>query len=191
MPDIVWTSVFTSSVIAAILGGLIGGIVTLRVARNQYLNDYYKTILRKRLAAYEQIEGLIIEIKLAVTDEGGHGVYHFLFSSGDSVDIYKKLYFVFSQSMWLSEDMLSEILALNRLIRTFPDDKQGIIAHAKSHYKTIAEIRTRLEHHHRKDLLALHNVKGFLRSKGSSDSYQPLPSRGQQKSPTDQPATGG
>lgn len=177
MPDITWTLVLTSSVIAAVLGGLLSGFITLRVARNQYLNDYYKTVLNRRLTAYEHLEHLITMLKTSVADDNDRRVYHLLFSSGDSLEMFKTLFLVSSQSMWLSNDVVEETISLNRLLYSFPSDVSGILESAKKNYKTIAETRTRLERLHARDFLALHDVNRFLKSKRPTDSYGQLPHR--------------
>lgn len=74
----------TSSVITAVTGGLLGGLVTLRVARNQYINDYYKLVLKKRVDAYEHVEDLITQLKTSLADDQDRKVYHFSLQRGMS-----------------------------------------------------------------------------------------------------------
>lgn len=178
MLSITWTALLASSVIAALLGGLIAGFVTLRVARNQYVNDYYKTVVQRRLAAYEQLEYLITMLKTSVADDADNKVYHLLFSSGDGAKAYEAMLRVSSQSMWLSDEVLQETIDLNRLLFSCPLDQAGVIAFAKENYQAIAETRTRLERLHSRDFLTLHKVPQFLKSKKPNDSYGQLPSRG-------------
>jgi hypothetical protein len=131
MPDITWTAILASSVIAALLGGAIAGFVTLRVARNQYVNDYYKTIVQRRLAAYEQIEHLINMLKTSVADDNDDKVYHLLFADGDSSKAFEVLFRVSSQSMWLSDEVVDETVNLNRMLFSCPSDQPGVYAFAK------------------------------------------------------------
>lgn len=84
MPDITWAAILASSVFAALLGGVIAGFVTLRVAKNHYVNDYYKTVVQRRLTAYEQLGYLITMLKTSVADDSDNKVYHLLFSDGDN-----------------------------------------------------------------------------------------------------------
>lgn len=178
MPSITWTALLASSVIAALLGGLIAGFVTLRVARNQYVNDYYKTVVQRRLAAYEQLEYLITMLKTSVADDADNKLYHLLFSGGDGPKAYEVMLHVSSQSMWLSDEVVQEAIDLNRLLFSCPIDQAGVVAFAKEHYRTIADTRTRLERLHSRDFLSLHKVPQFLKSKKPHDSYGQLPSRG-------------
>lgn len=178
MPDITWTAILASSVFAAFLGGVIAGFVTLRVAKNQYVNDYYKTVVQRRLTAYEQLEYLITMLKTSVADDSDNKVYHLLFSDGDNAQAHEILFRVSSQSMWLSDEIVDETIKLNRLIFSCASNQADVFAFAKRNYKTIADTRTRLERLHARDLLTLHEVTRFLKSKKPTDSYGQLPNRG-------------
>ena len=171
MPDIIWTAILTSSVIAALLGGVIAAFVTLRVDRNQYINDYYKTVVQRRLAAYEELEHLITLLKTSVADDSDNKVYHLIFTDGDKLKAFEILFRISSQSLWLSDEVMEETINLNRLLYCCPSNQVEIFAFAKEHYKTIAEIRTRLERLHLRDLITLHEVAKFLKSKKPKDSY--------------------
>lgn len=169
--------IFASSVIAALIGGLIAGFVTLRTVKNQYTNDYYKTVLQRRMAAYEQLEYLITMLKTSVSDDTDNGVYHLLFSDGDANKAHEILFGISSQSMWLSDDVIQETIKLNRLVFDFPVDQTAGIAFAKANYKSIAETRSRLERLHARDFLALHQVPKFLKGKKPKDIYELWPKR--------------
>lgn len=178
MPDITWTSLLATSTIAAIVGGLIGGFVTLRVARNQYLNDYYKTIVSRRIAAYEHLEHLIAMLRTSVSDESDERIYHLLFSFDHKTEMFKSLFHLSAQAMWLSNEVVAETIALSRLFYSFQRDKSDIIEHAKNNYRVIAETRTRLELLCARDFLTLHEVPEFLKRKKPIDSYEQLSRRG-------------
>lgn len=174
MPDFTLTSSL-ASILTAAVGGLIGGFVTLRVARNQYRNDFYKNVVSRRIAAYEQLEYLITMLKTSVVDEDDPRPYHILFKSNDSSEMFKSSFVLSSHAMWLSNKVNSEVISLNRILYTFPIDKAGIIEQAKVNYRTIADTRTRLEKLYARDFLKLHDVPSFLRSKKPEESYGPLP----------------
>lgn len=178
MTEITWTTLFASNVVAALLGGFTAGFFTLRAARNQYVNDYYKTVIQRRLYAYEQLESLIAMLKTAVQDNVDGRAYHLLFADGDSTEAYKVLFIVSSQSMWLSDDIVAETIKLNRLLHSRPSNPSDPFAHFKDNYTVIAETRTRLETMHSRDFQSLHNVQRFLKSKNPKDSYERLPARG-------------
>lgn len=178
MPEVIWTTILASSLVAAVLGGIIAGFVTLRVARNQYVNDYFKTVIQRRLAAYEQLEHLIAMLKTSVADDRDNRVYHLLFAGGDSAKVFEATVRISSQSMWLSNEVVDATVTLNRLLFKCPDNHGDVLAFAKEHYKTIADTRTRLERLFSRDFLALHEVKRFLKSKKPNTSYGQLPDRG-------------
>lgn len=162
---------------AAIAGGLVAGVFTLRVAHDKYVNDYYRTVIQRRLSAYEQLENLITMLKTSVADDKDNRVYHLLFSGGDNVEAHKALFLILSQSMWLSNDVIKETIALSRLLFSSRNEIEDPYRFAKDHYREIAETRTRLEGLYARDFMTLHDVQAFLKSKKPIDSYEPLPSR--------------
>jgi hypothetical protein len=173
----IWLSILTSSLISALVGGLIAGAVTLRVAKNQYVNDYYKNIIQRRISAYEQLELLIYLLKTSIADNSDNKLYHFIFADGDTSKAFEIMMSISSHSMWLSKGVIDETIGLNRLLYTFPSKKEDVLSFAKENYKNIAETRTRLEKLYARDFLSLHNVPGFLKSKNPTDSYEKLPDR--------------
>ena len=176
--EVTWGTILGSSFLAAIVGGVIAGFFTLRVAHDKYVNDYYRTVVQRRLGAYEQLENLITMLKTSIADEKDNRVYHLLFSGGDNTEAYKALFLVSSQSMWLSDDVVNETIALNRLLFRRRNETGDPYGFAKDHYKEIADTRTRLERLHARDFTTLHDVKAFLKGKKPTDSYEPLPPRG-------------
>jgi hypothetical protein len=48
-----WPILVSSSVISAAISAGIAGVISLRAKREDYVNDYYKTVLKRRIAAYE------------------------------------------------------------------------------------------------------------------------------------------
>ena len=167
-----------SSLVAAIVGGLIAGWVSLRVTRNQYVNDYYRVVVQKRIAAYEALENLIVMLKNSVVDESDQSAYHLLFAQEDPIERFQLLYNVSAQSLWLSDYAAEQLIAFNRLIYQCSDKPEEIIAFGKKHYRSIADMRSNLEKTLAKDFLSLHDVRQFLKSKKPSDSYQSIPQRG-------------
>ena len=51
------------ALLGALLGTVIAGLFSLRAKRNEYVNDYYKKVIDRRLAAYEQLESLIVSLR--------------------------------------------------------------------------------------------------------------------------------
>jgi|HubBroStandDraft_4_1064222.scaffolds.fasta_scaffold159424_2 hypothetical protein len=164
MTNQVWIFIFSSSVISGILSALILGAYNLRAKRNDYVNDYYKTVIARRVAAYEQLERLIVSLKIAVLD-ADRRPYHILFSKDDDwQSAYNLLSDMISHALWLSNEAFEKTKELNYLIyRLKPID--GAIEFGKVNYKAIAEIRSDLEKIAATDMLKLHDVKSFLKTK--------------------------
>jgi 5-hydroxyisourate hydrolase-like protein (transthyretin family) len=164
-------AVLSSSLIAGVLGALIGGWFTLRGKRNDYANDYFKLVLARRVQAYEEVERLISMVKTAVMDGDGRP-YHMLFSKDDDKQgVYNLLFAVMSKALWLSDELFELTRELNVLIYKQGDEEHGLIEFGKVNYKQIAELRTRMEIMHLRDMLVLHEVPRFLKSKKPTDVY--------------------
>jgi hypothetical protein len=173
-----WLAILSSSLISGIIGALIAGWFTLRSKRTEYANTYYKLVLERRLAAYEQIERLIIAIKISVADDDQR-LYHIIFSNEDDYAAeYKLLFAVMENAMWLSDDIFDVTREVNLLLFTHDARAGNLIEFGKNNYVAIGELRMELERLHARDLLTLHNVPKFLKSKRPKNSYTPLPKRG-------------
>jgi hypothetical protein len=178
MTSELWVAVLSSSVITGILGAIFNGWFSLRSKQNDYANTYYKLVLDRRLVAYENVEQLILGIKTAVVDNDQRP-YHFVFSMGDDqVTIYKSLFAVMSGALWISDELFEQTRELNLLIYSKAKDGADMIQFGKDNYTKIAELRTQIEKLHARDMLTLHKVPSFLRSKQPADSYVQLPARG-------------
>jgi hypothetical protein len=178
MTNELWLAVLSSSLISGVLGAFIAGWFNLRVKGNEYANAYYRIVLDRRLAAYEGIERLISAIKIAVVDKDKRP-YHFLLSKDDDhVAVYKLLFEVMSQSLWLSDDLFQKTRELNLLVYTAPQGTSGLVEFGKKNYLAIGEIRTQIEKMHARDMLTLHKVPLFLKRKRHTDTYSALPEQG-------------
>jgi hypothetical protein len=178
MQDHILIAILSSSLISGVIGACIAGWFTLRSKRNDYINDYYKSVLARRLAAYEEVEHLITMLKSAVLD-GDQRPYHLLFSKDDDHEtVYKLMFLVLSKSLWLTDDLFEKTRELNVLLYRDGGSDSGLIEFGKTNYKTIAELRTQIEKIHARDMIVLHNVPGFLKSKRHVDSYSPIERRG-------------
>ncbi len=172
------TVVLSSSVVSAIVSALVGGWFSLRTKQNEYANAYYKMILERRLAAYEEVERLIAAIKVAVIDDD-QKPYHLLFSKDDDqLGVYQQLCGTMSNALWLSDELFKLTRQLNLLVYSGTPKDGGLVEFGKNNYTAVAELRTKLETVHARDMLALHDVPGFLKAKKPKDDYGPLPSRG-------------
>jgi hypothetical protein len=153
-----------------LLTALIAGVYTLRAKHNEYINDYYKTVIQRRIAAYEQLENLIVEFKVAVVDKDNRP-YHFPFSrENPKVSVLARLYSLMDQALWLSDEALVQTRELNYLLFRMPDAEAEAIDFGKQHYQDIAGRRETLENILATDILDLHKVSRFLMAKKKSKS---------------------
>ena len=166
--------VLSSSVVSGIVSACIGGWFGIRSRRDEYANAYYKLVIDRRLKAYETVEGLILSLKTAVVDEE-RKPYHMLFSKdGDLANVYLQLHSTTLASLWLSDELFQATRELNLLIYSQAKDTD-LIAFGKTNYRTIAILREKMEHCHARDMLSLHDVPAFLKSKRPHTGYSPLP----------------
>jgi hypothetical protein len=179
MPEF-WIAIFTSSLLSGIVGALIAGAFGLRGKRNDYVNDYFKTIIKRRLEAYERLEQLINALKLAVLDDDQR-LYHQVFSNEVTwAEIYKLFLDSTSHPLWLSAEVFSKTRELNLMFLQASYDKRELVEFGKSNYAPIAELREEVERLHAKDMLNLHNVEDFLKQKKKHQSgFAPFDPRGQ------------
>ena len=165
MPDQFWITILSSSLLSGIFGALIAGAFGLRGKRNEYVNDYFKTIIKRRLEAYERLEQLINALKLTVLDDDQRP-YHQVFSNEATwTDIYKLFLDSTSHPLWLSDEIFAKTRELNLMFLKASHDKRELVEFGKSNYPPIAELRSEVEKLHANDMLTLHNVEDFLKRK--------------------------
>jgi len=165
MTEQLWLAILSSSLISGVLGALIAGAYTLRGKRNEYINDYYKTVIQRRLAAYEQLERLIVALKTSVLDTDNRP-YHQLFSKDDDWEsVHILLFQVMSQGLWISDEAFEKTRNLNYLAFRLEPGDSGVIEFGKQNYEAIATLRSDLENILAADMLELHDVKRFLKRK--------------------------
>ncbi len=169
-PEQIVLAILSSSLISGVLGAFIAGQYSLRAKRNDYVNDYYKMVLTKRVAAYEKLEELIVGLSTSVLDKDNRP-HHWLFTEVDPWSkAFKLLLDTTSQSLWLSDELFAKTRDLNYLFFRGSQHEGGAIEFAKENYKAIAELREEIEHVHHADMLSLHDVKGFLARKRKNRS---------------------
>lgn len=160
-----WLAIFSSSVVSGVVVALIAGAYALRGKQNEYVNDYYKTVIQRRIAAYEKLEALIVSVKSTVI-EGDSKPYHLLFAKeGDWESAYQLLHNVMSQGLWLSDEVFEKVRDLNYLVFRINPDNTSVIDFGKQNYETIATLRADLEKILVADMLMLHDVEAFFKCK--------------------------
>jgi hypothetical protein len=149
----------------ALISAVVTGFSTLRAKRAEYVNEYYKMVLAKRMAAYEQMEAFIISLKTAVFDDTDKRHYHWLFARDDDLlSAYKLVLGIISQALWLSAEAFEKARDFNYRIFQ-PKPVGNAIQFGKENYTAIATLRDELEIIVAADMRHLHNVKRFLKQK--------------------------
>jgi len=158
-------AILSSSVLSALLGGYIAGQYTLRAKQHDYIHHYYKIVLDRRIAAYEQLDKFIDSIKTAVLDKDNRP-YHRLFSNEDDwINAYKILHDTMSHGLWLSDGLFKKMRDLNLLLLNRDKTAESVIELGKKNYETIALMREEIERIRAIDMLRLYDVEGFLKGK--------------------------
>jgi hypothetical protein len=127
-------------------------------------------VVKRRIEAYESIEKLVIWLKTSMLDthEKDDRPYHLLFCSKDGFDRAHELTTdVTSRGLWITDAMFAKVQEFNRLIFKKPAD---VVRFGKDNYEKIATLRAEIERLLARDMLKLHDVKGFLKSKDKPDS---------------------
>jgi hypothetical protein len=155
------------ALIGALLGTLITGFFRLRSERNEYVNDYYKKVIDRRIAAYEQLESLIVRLKTVFLGEDKKP-YHLLFAQDEAsgfLPVYLLLQGITSQGLWLSDEAFLETKELNRLLWSCQRSGSTSVEFGKQNYPALTTLRENLERILAADMLGLHDVRRFLRKK--------------------------
>jgi hypothetical protein len=156
---------------ASVVAALVAGAFTLVVNRNEYANEYYKTVVARRVHAYEMVEALIVELRTSVIGEEDNRPYHLVFSSEEKGfdQVFALLHQAMSEGLWLSDEIFEKVRDLNYLV--FHVTKpSSVIAFGKENYQRIATLRAELERLVARDMMTLHKVKKFLASKNRPDA---------------------
>jgi hypothetical protein len=154
-----------SALIGVAVGALIAGAFTLRAKRNDYVNDYFKIVLSKRVEAYEHLEALIRMYKSTVVDKDNKA-YHIAFASDElSSTAFYKMTEATNNGLWLTHETSDVLRDLNYILFGEPDKKDERIAFGKQHYEEVATLREKLEKCLASDMLELHKIAKFLKAR--------------------------
>jgi hypothetical protein len=155
----------TSTALATVAASLIAGLYGLRAKQREYQLEYYKMILARRVAAYEQLEALVASLKTSVIDETDKKPYHLLFSNDNDWQLaYNLIGGISMQALWLSHDAFKKSQELNYLMFKLKP-VGGVIEFGKTNYQKIALLRDDLERILAKDLLTLYDIKHFFKQR--------------------------
>ena len=172
-----WLTIFTSWIGSGALSAVVAGVLNLRAKQNEYVNDYYKNVIRRRITAYEKLERLLVNLKAAVIAPDDPRPYHILFASEKDED-WKRAFLmvckVLSEGLWLTEETFNKTRDLSCIL--FQHEKPAsVIEYGRKHYQELATRRDELERLLARDMLSLHDVKRFLKGKDRPDpGFHPI-----------------
>ncbi len=168
-----------SAVFGGLLVAFVTGLFNLRTKRNEFVNDYYREVIRRRVEAYDFLEKLIVSYKSSVMDKDCKP-YHTPFATekqGDAALV--NLCLAMDRGLWIREETFAKLTELNYLVFRTPESAKERVEFGKAHHVEIAVLRADLERMMAADLLDLHNVRKFLlhkkRTKGGFKPVQLYP----------------
>jgi len=153
-----------------LFGALITGLYTLRSKRNEYVNDYYKMVIQRRMTAYENLEALIAYLRIAVVDKDNLPYHRAFAAENPWENVFRRLLDVMSEGLWLSNEAFATVRELNHLFFRMSVSEGNAVELAKRNHQTIANAREAIEKALAADMLELHEVKRFLRRKKTDTS---------------------
>jgi hypothetical protein len=166
-----WVAILSSSLLSA----AIAGFFALRAKQRDYVDDYFRKVLDRRLSAYALIETLIFNFKISSPNSNGL-LFHHVFNTGESEDpghISMLFFRLDAEAFWLSDDIFQKSREVSNLLIQRPASVSWI-DFGTSHYKEFASIRVGLERLYARDLRTLHKVPRFLKSKRHIDELEEI-----------------
>ena len=163
----IWLAISSSSLLSAIITGFITYFVNKKILNQTYKNEYYKSILEKRLNAYQYIETQIAVLKFTILDIDGKPFYQIFQNDYNKyLEYQQNIHLVLSHSIWLSSSMIDNMSALNQLFFTITteitDDIKYNIEIGKKYYYQISTLRENIEKCLLNDFKNLHKLDYFL-----------------------------
>lgn len=162
--------ILTSSIIASIFSAIISYVVSKRLKVIDFKNEYYRELVKKRLAAYQSVENFISVLRGVILDETDKKAYHVIFAFGYSEVINKQAELMNSiaNGIWVDNDTMIKLERLNSLFfninsKTLKKSNEEVINIGKEYYQKLSDLRFELEVATKKGLYDLHDVAKLLR----------------------------
>lgn len=106
------TLVFSSSLIASIVTALLNHIATYFFNKKKYDQEFFKLIITRRLKAYEILDLMIAQLKLAIKTEFGVSPGTFTAGQKEYLRSLKLTMDAYHKSFWYSEECAQRLLSL-------------------------------------------------------------------------------
>lgn len=172
-----WLAVLSSSLLTSVMMAVITGLFVLRAKKSEYINQHFKALVQRRLNAYDEIELAINDLKTTVLGEDQRP-YHQPFATEESwAKVCLMLMNATAHPLWLSNDIFARLRELNKMVFQASANDRGMIDFGQANYRAIALLREEIEMLHARDMLDLHNVKKFLKSKQKRVGFEQFDTR--------------
>jgi hypothetical protein len=160
--QVAWiTGIF--ALFGALIGSLVSGFFALRSKREEYVHDFFKIVIRKRVEAYEHLESVIQAFKTALVDNDNQPYHQPFDTEKQYIDCVIRVGNAMNSGLWLSDTAFDAVQEINYLQFGVPmDDKERRIRFGKEHYAELANMREALEKQLTADMMELHKVREFL-----------------------------
>lgn len=170
--------VLTSSLISGIVSTIFSFYFTLKIKKLDYKNEYYKTLINKRLEAYQFVENQTAVLRNVALDELDNRAYHLMFAYGEDkfIDFQSNIILANSKGLWIDEETSNTLDEFNNLfyninLKIHYKTKEEIQEIGKNYYKTISNLRVKLENNLRQGFNDLHNVEKIFKTKDNKIKY--------------------
>lgn len=170
----IWITILSSAGIASIISAIVGYAFNVLMQKRRYKDDYYKMVIAKRMDAYSKTEQVCKLLKTHTYDNETEGTYCIAFGSMDALlTLCKMMHNALSDNIWLSDSIHAEMQKLNNVIVGVEDGCRTKGFNVKQIgielYADIDKVRINIENQYAKDMLTLHDVEGFLKSKNKKN----------------------
>ena len=151
----VLVAVLSSSLLAAILSSAI----SVYQKKKDFENDFFREIVRRRLAVYQTIETIIASLKSAGLDDTDARPYHLVFAFGmdEFMLFHQNVRLAIAQNLWISDEanvILSEFGQHLYKFALEDDSDEALLELAKQRYIEIGRLRDQLEEAFKKDFVS-------------------------------------
>ena len=174
--DNIWITILSSAGIASIISAISGYISTKRLQKEAFINDYYAMVINKRMEAYAIVNSVTNMLIVTTYRENSNGdtvlCSDFLINDNLKKERFDTIIKGVNNSIWLYKPVVDCLVDLNRFlyvkcatIDRMPDEAD----YAAQNRTEIIEYAHKLETLVAEDLLTLHDVEGFLKSKNKKD----------------------
>lgn len=165
------------SFIGVLVSAFVAYLTSIIVQRNGFRNDYYKTILDKRIEAYQFVDTQLMQLRMTLFDDDDQKQFHLIFGDNGKTffEFHKNMNLTSVRSIWFSEEMLKSFSKLNTLFYEISviisDDPNVSERIGKQYFEEIMTAQRDVSRIMVADIGNLHDIKGFLKSKKKAFRY--------------------